>query len=136
MSAFVLDASGLLAYLLDEDGAGEVEEMLANSASISAGNLAEALSKIAERGGNPREVTTELSAGGILGGLLEVEPVTLEDALTIAELRPATKEYGLGLGDRICLALGRRLDLPVMTADRTWVEVEDLVGVKVHAFRR
>jgi ribonuclease VapC len=135
LSSFVLDASGLLAYVLDEAGASEVEEMLANSAAISAGNLAEALSKIAERGGAPSEVAGALESRGILGGLLEVEPVTAEDALVIAEMRPLTKEHGLGLGDRICLALGRRLDLPVMTADRDWLELEDVLGVNVYAFR-
>lgn len=135
MSTFVLDASGLLALLLDEEGAAEVEQLLANSAAISSGNLAEALSKIAERGADPGEVARDLEAKGILGGLLEVEPVTAQDAITIAEMRPATKEHRLGLGDRICLALGSRLDLPVLTADRAWVELEHVLGVKVHAFR-
>ena len=132
---FVLDASGLLAFLLDEEGAAEVERMLASSGAISAGNLAEALSKVAERGADPGEVARDLEARGVLGDLLAVEPVTAQDAITIAEMRAATKEHGLGLGDRICLALGRRLDLPVMTADRAWVELEEAVGVKVHAFR-
>jgi ribonuclease VapC len=135
LSTFVLDASGLLALLLDEQGAEEVEKMLANSAAISSANLAEALSKVAERGADPRRVAGDLEANGVLGALLEVEPVTAEDAITIAEMRPATKPHGLGLGDRICLALGRRLDLPVMTADRRWVELEDVLGVKVYAFR-
>jgi PIN domain nuclease of toxin-antitoxin system len=135
LSTFVLDASGLLALLLDEEGAVEVERMLASSAAISAANLAEALSKVAERGANPREVARDLEANGVLGGLLAVEPVTAQDAITIAEMRPATKEHGLGLGDRICLALGRRLDLPVMTADRAWVDLEEVLGVEVRAFR-
>ena len=135
MSTFVLDASGLLALLLDEEGAAEVEQVLANSGAISSGNLAEALSKIAERGADPGEVARDLEVKGILGGLLEVEPVTAQDAITIAQMRPATKEHGLGLGDRICLALGRRLDLPVMTADRAWVELEEVLGVDVRAFR-
>jgi ribonuclease VapC len=135
LSTFVLDASGLLALLLDEQGAAEVEQMLASSGAISSGNLAEALSKIAERGADPGEVARDLDAKGIVGGLLEVEPVTAQDAVTIAQMRPATKEHGLGLGDRICLALGRRLDLPVLTADRAWVELEEVLGVKVRAFR-
>jgi ribonuclease VapC len=135
LSTFVLDASGLLALLLDEEGAAEVEQVLANSGAISSGNLAEALSKVAERGADPGEVTRDLEAKGILGGLLEVEPVTAQDAIAIAKMRPATKEHGLGLGGRICLALGRRLDLPVLTADRAWVELEEVLGVKVRAFR-
>jgi PIN domain nuclease of toxin-antitoxin system len=31
---------------------------------------------------------------------------------------------GLSLGDRACLALGRRLKLPVLTADQIWKKVE------------
>jgi PIN domain nuclease of toxin-antitoxin system len=135
VSSFVLDASGLLALLLDEEGAEEVERRLASSAAISAANLAEALSKIAEHGADPGAVARDLEAKGVLGGLLAVEPVTAEDAITIAELRPATKAYGLGLGGRICVALGRRLDLTVLTADRAWVELEGALGVKVYAFR-
>lgn len=135
MSTFVLDASGLLAYLLDEEGAAKVEEALASPAAISAANLAETLSKIAERGGDPGEVVSELTERGLLGGLLVVEPLTEEDAITIAELRPLTKDQGLGLGDRACLSLGRRLDLPVMTADSEWVAVEEAVGVTVQAIR-
>ncbi|MBI3977092.1 MAG: hypothetical protein HY331_02795 [Chloroflexi bacterium] len=33
-------------------------------------------------------------------------------------LHPATRQAGLSLGDRACLALARRLGLPALTADR------------------
>lgn len=136
MSTFVLDASGLLAYLQDEEGASEVTEALAHGATIGAVNLAEALSKLADWGAEPREVVAKLEEQGVLGGLLDVEPLTVDDALKIAELSPPTKVHGLGLGDRACLALGIRLGLPVMTADRVWVELEGAIdGVKVYAFR-
>jgi ribonuclease VapC len=136
LSAFVLDASGLLAYLQDEEGASDVTDALAYGATIGAANLAEALSKLAEHGAEPREVVTKLEEQGLLGGLLDVEPLTIEDAATIAELRPPTKDHSLGLGGRACLAVGIRLGLPVMTADRAWVELEGVIdGVVVHAFR-
>lgn len=135
MSAFVLDASGLLAFLQDEAGAAEVEEALASTGAISAANLAEALSKLAQLGTEPRGLVAELEERGVLGGLLEVEPLTAEDAIAIAEMRAPTRERGLGLGDRACLALGRRLGLPVMTADRVWVELAEAVGVQVRPFR-
>jgi ribonuclease VapC len=135
VSAFVLDASGLLAYLDDEDGAAEVEEHLEHRASMSAANLAEALSKLAERGDSPRDVFATLEQEGLLGGLIDIEPLTVEDAVTVAELRPVTRDRGLGLGDRACLALGRRLGLPVLTADREWVGLEQAIGVDVYAFR-
>jgi ribonuclease VapC len=135
LSAFVLDASGLLAYLHDEEGASEVADALANTGTISAANLAEALSKLAERGANPGDIAAELKERGLLGALLEVEQLTAEDAIAIAEMRSLTRERGLGLGDRACLALGRRLGVPVMTADRAWIEFEEAVGVQVIALR-
>jgi ribonuclease VapC len=135
LSAFVLDASGLLAYLQDEEGAAEVAEALAGTAAMSTANLAEALSKLADRGADPGEVAAELEERRVLGALIEVEPLTAEDAITIAEIFATTREHGLGLGDRACLALGRRLGLPVMTADRAWAELEEAVGVQVYAFR-
>jgi ribonuclease VapC len=136
LSAFVLDASGLLAYLQDEAGAGEVAEVLARGAAIGAANLAEVLSKIAEHGGEPRDLLRTLEEQGLLGGLLQVEPLTAEDSARIGELRPLTRDYGLGLGDRACLALALRLRVPVMTADRVWAELEGIVdGLQVYAFR-
>lgn len=35
-----------------------------------------------------------------------------------------TQEYGRGLGDRSCMALGLQLGLPVLTADREWKKVK------------
>jgi ribonuclease VapC len=135
LTTFVLDASGLLAYLQDEEGASEVAHALAKTGTISAANLAEALSKLAQRGAEPRDVVSELEQRGVLGGLLAVEPLTADDAIAIAEMDSPTREHGVGLGDRACLALGRRLGLPVMTADQAWVELEGVVGVQVHALR-
>jgi ribonuclease VapC len=135
LSASVLDASSLLAYLQDEEGADEVEEALAQRATIGAANLAETLSTIAQHGGDPRTVVTDLRERGVLDGLLNVEPLTIEDAIAIAEMRPPTKDYGLSLGDRACLALAVRLGLPVITADRVWIELRDALGVEVYAFR-
>ena len=50
-----------------------------------------------------------------------------------ANLRLATKAAGLSLGGRACLALARQLDLPAVTADRTWegLELPDPVAVVV-----
>lgn len=134
MSHCVLDASALLAYLHEEEGAAEVADALARSASISAANWAETLSKVAELGIQPSQLAADLEEQGLLHGLLEVVPVTAEDALVIGELRPRTKELGLSLGDRACLALAVRLRLPVLTADRNWTELEE-VEVDVQPIR-
>jgi ribonuclease VapC len=129
----VLDASALLAHLNDESGAEVVEDALARGAAISAVNLAEVLSKLAEIGEDPAQVSDTLWRRGLLGAKLEVLPLTADDAVLIATLHRKTKPQGLSLGDRACLGLALRLDLPAVTADRTWSRLR--VGVKVQMIR-
>ncbi|WP_038058605.1 type II toxin-antitoxin system VapC family toxin [Thermus amyloliquefaciens] len=129
----VLDASALLALLLDEPGAARVEAVLAEGAAISAVNLAEVFSKQAERGYAPEAVREELVREGLLDRVLQVFPFTEEDAVEAARLRPLTRPLGLSLGDRACLALARRLNLPALTADATWEGLA--VGVRVEVVR-
>jgi ribonuclease VapC len=64
---------------------------------------------------------------------LTVHAFTLEDADVAADLRLLTRQAGLSFGDRACLALGRRLGLPVLTADRAWATLE--VGVHIQLLR-
>jgi hypothetical protein len=54
-------------------------------------------------------------------------------ALDCARLREPTRDAGLSLGARTCLALGKRLFCPVLTTDRSWREVA--VGMKVQLAR-
>jgi PIN domain nuclease of toxin-antitoxin system len=60
VSEVVLDASALLAYLNEESGAEAVEQALPNGAYISAVNWAEVLSKVAESGGEPEVLISDL----------------------------------------------------------------------------
>jgi ribonuclease VapC len=129
----VVDASALLAYLNDEAGADAVEATLVRGSAISAVNLAEVLSKLAEIGEDPHEVSEDLRRRGLLDGKLAVFPLTADDAVMIASLHRGTKAHGLSLGDRACLALARRLGVPAVTADRAWSRLK--VGVKVEAIR-
>ena len=46
-----------------------------------------------------------------------------------------TRTAGLSLGDRCCLALGKRLACPVLTADRAWTAIADAIGVDVRLIR-
>jgi PIN domain nuclease of toxin-antitoxin system len=127
---FVIDASAFLAYIHDEPGADEVERLIGDGVVISTANLAETLSKLAAVGERPTEVVQRLEEH--LGALLHVAPLTLADAVKIAELMPRQRELDLSLGDRACLALGIRLGLPVLTADRRWAELDD---PEIHAIR-
>ncbi|WP_368794370.1 PIN domain-containing protein [Candidatus Synechococcus spongiarum] len=58
---------------------------------------------------------------------LKVEQVTIEDGQRAAELwRQGTP---LSLADRFCLALGQRLRIPVVTADKEWSKVDVAIRV-------
>jgi PIN domain nuclease of toxin-antitoxin system len=130
VSAAVLDASAFLAYLRDEPGADDVADAIADGAAISTANLAEVLSRAADRGADPQRLARQLTERGLLDGAIAVEPLVTADAVEIARLRPLTRERGLSLGDRACLALAKRLDLPAVTADTAWSRLELRIEVR------
>lgn len=130
----VLDSSALLAFLQDEPGAEAVEGALAKRAAMSAANWAEVLTKMADAGVRPQEVTRRLETQGILGDGLAITPLGQAAAEEIAGLRAETRGAGLSLGDRACLALARSLGRPAMTTDRTWAALR-LSGVEVSVIR-
>lgn len=120
----VLDASALLALLKGEPGAERVAEALERGAYLSAVNLAEVLSKLADWGEDPAEAQARMAQVGLLGAAVEVLPFTGEDALEVARLRALTRAHGLSFGDRACLALARRLGLPALTMDGAWAGLD------------
>jgi len=122
-----------LALLKGEPGAERVAEALEQGAYLSAVNLAEVLSKLADWGEDPAEAQARMAQVGLLGAAVEVLPFTGEDALEVARLRALTRAYGLSFGDRACLALARRLGLPALTAERAWAELD--LGIPVEVLR-
>jgi ribonuclease VapC len=120
----IVDASALLAYLRDEPGADVVADAVATGAVISTVSLGEVLSRVVDRGADAARVAREMTDRGLLDGAIAVEPFTTADAIEVARLRPLTRDLGLSLGDRACLALARRLDAPVLTADSAWSRLD------------
>jgi len=129
----VLDASALLAYLEDEPGSEAVEDALAAGCLMNVVNYAEVLSRLADAGEEASIADERLHQQRLIRGLIQLVPVTEEDAGAIAALRPTTRAQGLSLGDRACLATGLRFGRPVLTADRIWAALD--VGVPVHLIR-
>jgi ribonuclease VapC len=128
----VLDASALLAHIDDEPGAEAVREAMASGAAISVVNWIEVLTKLVERGEDPELASAEMTTPDLVETAVRIEPVAAEDAIEAARLRPATKDQGLSLADRSCLALATRLEVPVLTADRAWAKLpEARVAVKL-----
>jgi PIN domain nuclease of toxin-antitoxin system len=110
----VFDASALLAYLRGEAGSGIVRSQLELGGFCGAANWSEVAQKVSAAGAD-----WNLARGLLLSYALTIEQVTAEDAEAAAALWHAGS--GLSLGDRLCLALGQRLDATVMTADRAWM---------------
>lgn len=129
----VLDASALLAYLGDEAGADIVETALMQGAVMNAVNWAETLSKLAERGQSPDDVTHRLTTQGLLNTALQIQSLDAALASEIAKLRLPTRSFGLSLGDRACLALALQRQLPAITSDREWANLN--IGVSIRLIR-
>ena len=127
-STIVLDASAVLAFLNKEPGYPVVSDYLAAGCAMSAVNLAEVAYKLAAIGVPPKQVQTFLDLMGI-----EVCALTAEHAIQIAQMKPAAKAYGLSLADLACLALGKQLLLPVLTADRVWEQTD--YGIEIVLIR-
>jgi len=109
----LFDASALLAFLQDEEGADVVEEQLLVGGACSAVNWSETAQKLLAH-----DLDWELSRGLLLTYELVVLPVQPSDAE--ASARMWKRRTGLSIADRLCLATGERLDATVWTADAAW----------------
>jgi len=109
----LFDASALLCFVLDEDGAGTVERELLAGGACSAANWSELAQKIVAYDRDWMPVRSLL-----LSYDLTVEAVTRDDAERAARLW--RRGSGLSLGDRLCLATAERLRAVVWTADTAW----------------
>lgn len=128
MTAVVLDASAILAFLFDEPGAERVESAIRSSVA-SAVNWSEVAQRLLQRGAEVAVVRSHLIEAG-----LRIEPLSADDAEHAAVLRPGTRVLGLSLADRCCLALAGRLGARALTADAVWAAVPSL-GVRVEIIR-
>jgi ribonuclease VapC len=128
MNRIVLDASALLAVLNGEPGADKLTPQLLSSAASSTVNLAEVHSKLVSRGLNIDEAWE-----ATLSPIRETVDFTAEHARAAGSLVAQTRDLGLSLGDRACLALGLALKAPVYTADKTWKSLK--LGLRIHIVR-
>lgn len=123
----VIDSSVVLAFLRDEPG-GDILLRDDGPFLLSTVNLAEVFTKLIELG-------LSIDDADVVLRRLPIVSVDHDrtDARRAAELRPATMSLGRSLGDRICLALGQRFGVPVLTADTAWAALD--IGVEVRLIR-
>ena len=128
MSKYVLDASAILALLKREAGSDQVSTAIADGAAIGAVNLSEVVAKLTEAGMPEPVIHQALDPLG-----LDVHSCDERLAYEAGSLRAATKQLGLSLGDRSCVALARALNLPLLTSDRAWGNLD--IGIAVRVIR-
>ncbi|MFQ6016645.1 MAG: type II toxin-antitoxin system VapC family toxin [Kiloniellaceae bacterium] len=109
-----LDASALIAFLFKEPGQERVAALIPE-ACMSSVNLSEVLGYFARTGAAVEAVAAKLQDTPI-----DWVPFTVEQAEHAAKLLPVTRDAGLSLGDRACLALALQRGIAAITADRAW----------------
>jgi PIN domain nuclease of toxin-antitoxin system len=123
----VLDTSAFLAVANVEPGAEKVHAVL-RRAVISSVNLSEILSKLVRKG-----MTLPRAEEYVRQFVAEVVAFDTSLASLAAELDLQTRAFGLSLGDRACLALGKSLNALVLTADQVWAKVD--LGISIELIR-
>lgn len=121
----VLDASAVLAYLQNEPGSEQVDAVLAN-AVISSVNWAEVVQKALACGVDVEGMQKDITALG-----LNILPFTADEADFAGRLWQHTRQFGLSLGDRACLSLGRSLQARVLTADQVWAALDLPIAIQI-----
>ena len=123
----LLDASAVLAAILDEPGGDVAHDAMAEGA-MTIVNQCEVLSRLTQGGLGIEEALSLVRP-------FELRLLPFEDryAVEAARLRPVTLRHGLSLGDRVCLAHALLDGLPIVTADRAWTKLD--LGVDIRLIR-
>ena len=124
VSDSVLDASALLALVLQETGEAFVARVVEEGAVISPVNYAEVVSRLIDSGMGEATVRAALQSVKV-----RIAEFSSPDAWRAGLLRRETRHLGLSLGERACLALGAVTGLPVVTGDTAWKDLN--IGVDI-----
>jgi PIN domain nuclease of toxin-antitoxin system len=127
VSDVVLDASAVLAAIKDEPGGQQIAQV-ARGARMSAVNYSEVVGWLAQRGSTAEDIERVIGPFDLI-----IEPFDQSRAQAAGLLAARAKRRNISFGDRACLALALELDLPVMTGDRAWRDLE--IGIDIRLFR-
>ena len=116
---YALDASALLAVMLDEPGHEKVRAIL-DRAYIHSVNVAEVVSKLIRKGVPGLRASQMIEEIGLdIDGELPAHQAAL-----CGELVAQTRRQGLSLGDCVCLTIAASVGGIAVTADRRWQELD------------
>jgi len=127
MTKIVFDASAILALLKMESGHEIVSKNL-EQAVVSSVNFCEIVSFLSKKTQKQDEMIKFLTETFDC-----IEDFNIEQAIIAGSFISVTKDYGLSLGDRACLALAKYKNIPVLTADKTWTKLN--LGIKIKLIR-
>jgi PIN domain nuclease of toxin-antitoxin system len=118
MNKCVLDSSALLAFINQEDGYEIVEKYLPTAimSSVNVAEVAAVLSSV--------DIPEDIISGIIHDLDIEVVNFDQGQALQTGFLRKKTKSAGLSFGDRACIHLAISKNLPVITGNEIWKNVD------------
>ena len=128
MNEIVLDASVILAIFFQEPGPDLLPFDFQDRALLSTVNLAEAQTKLLQRGFPP-----DLAWKGTLALIAKTVQFSEDHARIAGDLILQTQSLGLSLGDRSCLALAIERNAPVYTTDSAWRDLN--LGISIHVLR-
>ena len=117
----------MLALLNQEPGYKTVEAYLPNYI-MSTVNVAEVLTVLTQINIDVRESFAKIHC--LINKIINFDA---KQALLVGELRTITKDLGLSVGDRSCLALAIHNKLPVITADQILCKLS--LDVEIKAIR-
>lgn len=123
----VLDASALLAIILEEAGA-EIALASARNSLISAVNLDEVFHKGVRRGIPAESIEEQLTRLEI-----SVRPFDVIDARISSKLHPRVHRLNISFADRACLALGIITGRTILTTDRDLAKLD--LGIDIRQIR-
>ena len=134
----MIDASAVLAHLFGENGGDEASDWMDRGSAISTANAQEVIAQLVVR-----DVRNGVDADQALADavrdfdalVLDVMDLTIEDATQAGAWGPYQKKSNLSAGDRCCLALGKRLGLPVVHGEQGWQPLADELGLKLVLIR-
>lgn len=123
----VLDSSAILAVLLKEPGRDFVLDRI-QGAFATVVTFCETLTVMVRNKSDARSEAEAILALGV-----PIVPVAQSLAIEAASMIAKTQFYGLSLGDRLCIGLGKELNAEVLTGDRVWREIN--LGAKITLIR-
>jgi PIN domain nuclease of toxin-antitoxin system len=133
----VIDASALVAAMLDEPGRPLVESLLRKKPppSISAANLIEVIDRLERVEGQPADEVRDRIDWLIVGGL-QVEPLWISAARRAAAIRARhyhREHAALSLADCVCIATAIHLRTDLATTDPVLASTARSLDIQVVA---